>query len=63
MVGESPIESNGLLKKVDFNALPLIYFNALIGIDWLERHKSKVDCHEKFLECIKEKGRTRVVKG
>ena len=63
VVMEFPIELNGILKKVNFNFLPLGYYDALISIDWLENHRVKVDYYENILECIDEEGRPRVVKG
>ena len=58
-----PIEFNGPLTKSNLNVLPLGSYDALIGMDWLEKHRDKVDYYEKFIECIDEEGRTRVVKG
>ena len=60
---ECPIELNGLLTKVNLNVLPLGSYDALIGMDWLEKHRAKVDCYENFLECIDEEGRERLVRG
>ena len=57
------MELNGILTKVDLNVLPLGSYDALIGMDWLENHRVEMDCYEKFLECIDEEGKLRVVKG
>ena len=51
------IELNGLFTKVCLNFLPLGSKDALIGMDWLERHRVKVDCYAKFLESIDEEGK------
>ena len=58
-----PIELNVLLTKVDLNILPLESYDVLIGMDWLQTHRSKVYCCDKVLECIDKEGRPRVVKG
>ena len=63
VVMECPIELNGFLTKVNQNVLQLGYYNSLIDMDWLERHRVKVDCYVKFIECFDEEGRRRVVKG
>ena len=63
VVMEFPIELNGLLTKVDLNILHLGYYDVLIGMDWLERHTTKLYFYEKFLDYIDDEGRTRVVKG
>ena len=34
------------------NVLPLGSYDVLIGMDWLEQHKSKVDCFNKVIECV-----------
>ena len=53
---ERPTELNGILTKVNLNVLPLGSYDALIGMDQLEKNRAKVDCYEKFLECIDEEG-------
>ena len=42
---ECRIELNGILTKVNLNVLPLGSYDALIGMDWLENHRAKVDWH------------------
>ena len=49
-------------KKI-LNFLPLGSYDALIGMDWLEKNRDKVDCCEKVLECIDDEGRTSLVRG
>ena len=58
-----PIEFNGPLTKSNLNVLPLGSYDALIGMDWMENHRAKADYYEKFLECIDEEGRMRLVRG
>jgi hypothetical protein len=35
----------------------------LIGMDWLETHKEKLDCFNKTLECEDDEGNKRVLQG
>ena len=51
------VELNGIFTKVCLNFLPLGSNDALIGMDWLERHRVKVDCYAKVLESIDEEGK------
>ena len=54
---------NGLVTCVDLNVLPLGSYDVLIGMDWLEAHKVKLDCYNKTFECRDEEGNLRVVRG
>ena len=38
-------------------------YDILIGMDWLEVHRVKLDCYNKTFECIDEEGNLRVVRG
>ena len=60
---ECPIELNGILTKINLNGIGLGSYGAIIEMDWLEKHRDKIDYHEKVLECIHEEGRLRMVKG
>ena len=50
---ECPIKMNGFLTK---KILPLGFYDALIGMDWLLMHRAKVDYYDKVVECLGEKG-------
>ena len=54
---------NGLVTCVDLNVLPLGSYDVLIGMDWLEAHKVKLDYYIKTFECMDEEGNPRVVRG
>ena len=54
MVEKCPLVMNGLVTCVDINVLPLGSYNVLIGMDWLEVHRVKLDCYNKNFECIDE---------
>ena len=38
-------------------------YDVLIGMDWLEAHRVKLDCYNKNFECMNEEGNLVVVKG
>ena len=48
---------------VDLNVLPLGSYDVLIGMDWLEAQRVKLDYYNKTLECMDEEGNPVVVKG
>ena len=54
---------NGLITCVDMNVLPLGSYDFLIGMDWLEAHRVKMDCYNKAFECLDEEEKSRIVKG
>ena len=54
---------DGLVTYVDLNVLPLGSYDILIGMDWLEAHRVKLDCYNKDFECLDEEGNSRIVKG
>ena len=43
--------------------LPLGSYDVLIGMDWLESHRVKLDSYNKTFECMDEEGNPRVVRG
>ena len=63
MVEKCPLVVNGLITYVDMNMLPLGSYDVLIGMDWLEYHKVKLDCYNKNFECTDKQGNLVVVKG
>ena len=54
---------NGFKTHVDLNILPLGYYNLLIGMDWLEKHRVIINFYDKTFSCLDDKGNTIVVKG
>ena len=63
MVEKCPLVMNGLATRVDLNVLPLGSYDVLIGMDWLEAHRVKLDCYNKTFECMNEEGNLVAVKG
>ena len=54
---------DGLCTYAKLNNLPLGSYDILIGMDWLEAYKFKLDCYNKTFECMDEEGNPRVVRG
>ena len=42
------------ISRLDLNVLPLGSYDVLIGMDWLEAHRVKLDCYNKTFECMDE---------
>ena len=49
--------------EVDLNILPLGSYDVLLGMDWLEKHWTVVDCKEKTITFRKQDGTRTVVQG
>ena len=43
--------------------IPHRSYDVLIGMDWLEAHRERLDCCNKTFECLDDEGNLRVVKG
>ena len=54
---------NGLPTQATLNMTPLGSYDLLIGMDWLDAHKTKLDCYNKTLECENEEGRKVTLQG
>ena len=63
MVEKCPLVMNGLNTCVDVNVLPLGSYDVLIGMDWLEAHRVKLDCYNKTFKFMDEKGKPVVLRG
>ena len=57
------VEKCPLVTCVDINVLPLGSYNVLIGMDWLEAHRVKLDFYNKTFECMNGEGNLVIVKG
>jgi hypothetical protein len=49
--------------RKNMNILPLGYYDVIIGMDWLERHKVVLDCYAKTLNYTDENHTTRTTQG
>ena len=38
-------------------------YDVLIGMDWLEAHRVKLDCYNNTFECMDEEGNPKLVRG
>ena len=47
VVENCPLVMNGLVTCVDLNVLPIGLYDVLIGMDWLEAHRVKLDYYNK----------------
>lgn len=63
VVTECQLDLNGLSTIVHLNVFPLGLSDVLMGMDWLEDHRAKVDCFNKVVECIDGKGMPVEVRG
>ena len=54
LVRKCPFVMDGLVTCADLNVLPLGSYDVLIGMDWLEAHKVKLDCYNKTFKCMDE---------
>ena len=63
VVEKCPLVMDGLVTYVDLNVLPLGSYDVLIGTDWLEAHRVKIDYYHKTFECMDEEENLRVIRG
>ena len=49
--------------KTNMNVLPLGYYDIIIRMDWLEKHKAVLDCYEKSLKYKDENDIVRTIQG
>jgi hypothetical protein len=52
MVKGCSISLNGVNTSIDLNIIPLGYYDALIEMDWLDKHHVVLDCHNKKFTCL-----------
>jgi hypothetical protein len=48
---------NGVNTSVDINIIPLWSYVILIGMDWLDKHHTVLDCHRKTFTCLDGDGK------
>ena len=63
MVEKSLSEMDGLFTRENMDIFPLGSYDPVIGMDWLEAYKIKLDCYNKNSECIDEEGNPRNLRG
>ena len=50
VVKKCPLVMDGLVTSADLNVLPPGSYDVLIGMDWLEAHRKRLDCYNKTFE-------------
>ena len=63
MADKCPLAMNGIVTCVDMNVLPLGSYDVLIGMDWLEAHRVRLECYNNTFECMDEEWNPRAMKG
>ena len=63
IVKDCRISFNGLNTTVNLNILLLGSSDILIGMDWLETHRTIIDCLHKSFDCMDEEGKRHTVRG
>ena len=63
LVKDCELIFNEIDTSVDLNILPLGSYDILIGMDWLESHKTIINCLHKSFDYINEKGNYHTIKG
>jgi hypothetical protein len=63
MVRSCSISLNGLNTSIDLSIIPFGYYDIFIGMDWLDKHHSFLDCHNKTFTCLDGNGKHSTVKG
>jgi hypothetical protein len=62
MVRSCFISLNGMNNSIDLNIIPLGSYDIMIGMDWLDKHHSVLDCHNKTFTCLDGNGKQSTVK-
>lgn len=62
-VSNCPLTLVGFSIMADLNVLPLGSYDILIGIDWLEKHWSLINCKTKAINYLDEKGEKHEIQG
>jgi hypothetical protein len=63
LVNDCPINMNEVNTKAYLNIILLGSYDFLIGMDWLEKHRSVLDFYNKVFTCLDEEGDSRTVLG
>jgi hypothetical protein len=63
MVKSCLMDMNGMNMREDLNILPLVSYDCLIEMDWLDQHHVILEYHNKAFTCLDEEGTLRKVHG
>lgn len=61
MVENLRVEIGGITTIFKLSLLPLGSRNILIGMDWMETHRAKVDCYENVIEFLNDEGESTML--
>ena len=53
---EVPLLIHNTILPVDLRDLPIEEFDVILGMDWLNRHRATIDCHQKKVSMRGPKG-------
>ena len=62
-VNNCEVFMNDFQTHASLNVLPLVSYDVVIGMEWLEKHKVILNFFGKTFTCLNEKGETVIVKG
>ena len=48
---------------MNLNVLPLGYYDMIVGMDWLEKHKSIINFLENIVTCTNDEGEVWAIRG
>jgi len=57
------MELYNMSTTITLNLLLLGLYDVLIDMYWLVAHRTKVDCYNKFLECLSDEGEEIILQG
>lgn len=60
---EAPVNLPNFLTKVNLYIALLGSYGVVLGMKWLWRHRAKVDCFTKEIECLDDLGNKVFLKG
>jgi hypothetical protein len=63
LVKSCSVDMKGLSTKAELNILPLVSYDCLIGMDWLDQHHALLDCRNKRFTCLDEEGNPITIQG
>jgi hypothetical protein len=63
LISDCELILDGQNTKLNMNILPLGYYDVIIGMEWLERHKVIMNCYEKPLTYRDKNNTIRTIQG
>jgi hypothetical protein len=63
LVKSCSVDMKGMSTKDELNIFPLVSYDSLIGMDWLDQHHALLDCHNKRFTCLDEEENQVTIQG